>query len=69
MIRLDPDGILDPTFYPVNLRGGIRALAGQNDGKVIIGGSFPGGLTRWNADGTYGPGSFTSRFAGRLGPG
>ena len=67
VIRLHPNGTLDPTFHPVNLQGGIRALAVQADGQVIIGGSFSGGLTRWNGDGTAGAGSFTSQFSGQLG--
>ncbi len=58
--RLNPDGSLDETFRAVvGTNGGIRSLALQPDGKVVIGGSFSvghgtnlNGVVRLNADGT-----------------
>ena len=59
--RLTATGGLDPTFNPqVGPDGPVRAVAIQNDGKVIIGGDFSAvnsltnrnHLARLNADGT-----------------
>ncbi len=69
IVRLNADGSLDATFDPGNgADGTIRAMELQNDGKLIIGGSFNyynGSSTpfiaRINADGsednTFDPGS------------
>ena len=59
--RLNPDGSLDSTFVPGSAAdsGYVSAIAVQNDGKVLIGGSFyssrgvtPNNLARLNSDGT-----------------
>ena len=59
--RLNPEGVLDSTFNPgtaANL-GYVSAIAVQNDGRVMIGGSFgssagltPANLARLNTNGT-----------------
>ena len=58
--RLNPDGSLDPTFNPgAGPNTGVRCLALQPDGKVLIGGLFTsvagvarGRVARLNADGS-----------------
>ena len=66
--RLLPDGSLDPAFDPGDgPQGGLRALAVQRDGKILIGGTFTSVqsvlrsyVARLNADGsldqTFDPG-------------
>jgi uncharacterized delta-60 repeat protein len=61
--RLNPDGTLDTSFNP-NANNGIRSIALQDDGKILIGGHFstlaPNGgpavtrnrIARLNPDGT-----------------
>jgi uncharacterized delta-60 repeat protein len=46
--RLNPDGTLDTAFNPPEMNGGIKAIALQADGKIVVGGSFTvfGGLDR-----------------------
>lgn len=66
--RLNPDGSLDETFAP-SIGGSyphVRCLAGQTDGKILIGGNFDlvngeirNGIARLNPDGTLDP-TFTS---------
>lgn len=46
-------GRLDETFHPQTQEGTrVKACALQNDGKLIIAGDFPGGITRLNDDGS-----------------
>lgn len=60
IVRLNPDGTLDPTFVTgLGFDGGVYALALQPDGKILAGGfffNFDGinrrGLARLNSDGT-----------------
>ncbi|MBC8009474.1 MAG: hypothetical protein H7067_05215 [Burkholderiales bacterium] len=62
ILRLLPDGTLDPAFAPFGLSGSVRyarALALQPDGKLLVGGGFTfinstfrRHLARLNADGT-----------------
>ena len=63
VLRLNADGTLDTTFNygGAGVNGGVRALALQRDGKVIVGGDFtsyngddaaPDRVIRLNADGT-----------------
>jgi len=44
--RLNQDGTLDLTFNPGSVArfGGVNAIAVQNDGKILLGGSFSSGL-------------------------
>src|SRR5437773_3167831 len=39
--RLNPDGTLDPIFNP-NANNTVLAIALQEDGKILVGGSFSG---------------------------
>src|SRR5256885_8056388 len=39
--RLNPDGTLDTAFDP-NANGGVRSIAVQADGKILVGGGFNG---------------------------
>ena len=57
VVRLSADGRLDSAFVPINLQGELRALAVDDDGKVLIGGVISGGFKQWNADGASTPGS------------
>jgi uncharacterized delta-60 repeat protein len=59
--RLNTDGTLDTAFNPsgTGFIGAVLSIALQTDGKVIAGGTFvgyneapPGGLLRFNADGS-----------------
>lgn len=55
LARMLPDGREDPSFQMADdfLAGGsILATAMQSDGKILIGGYFPGAIVRLNADGT-----------------
>ncbi|MET0753189.1 MAG: FG-GAP-like repeat-containing protein [Pyrinomonadaceae bacterium] len=38
--RLNTDGSVDTSFYPVDLIGDVKAIAIQPDGKIVIGGGF-----------------------------
>ncbi len=75
LVRLNPDGSNDSDFNPLiegnyGVRGQVRAIGLQDDGKIIIGGGFQFGSTatthqmaRFNADGTHDPTfTFTSPF-------
>ncbi len=53
LVRLLPDGSLDPSFYAKS-RGDGGAIAVQADGKILL-----GGATRLNPDGTDDPTWFT----------
>ena len=61
--RLNPDGSLDPTFNPgVGPNTGVRCLAVQPDGKILIGGIFisvqgaaRSRIARLKADGSLDP--------------
>jgi len=66
VLRLNANGSLDPTFNPGGTglgNNGVRTLALQPDGKVLVGGFFsayngspaPGGVLRLNADGSLDP--------------
>jgi uncharacterized delta-60 repeat protein len=56
--RLNTDGSLDTSFYPVDLIGDVKAIAIQPDGKILIGGGFQvvnssrKYIIRLNADGS-----------------
>jgi len=63
LVRLHPDGALDPTFEALSVNDLVLALALQPDGKIVIGGWFTTvnsvervGLARLNPDGTVDPG-------------
>ncbi|WP_224958214.1 MBG domain-containing protein [Geomonas subterranea] len=58
--RFSAAGLYDGSFRPVSPAGAVRALALQEDGKILIGGEFAGGalpdyLARLNPDGTPDP--------------
>jgi uncharacterized delta-60 repeat protein/uncharacterized repeat protein (TIGR01451 family) len=65
LARLNPDGSLDTTFHsfiPDDLNYGVKAVALQADGKIIIAGFLPSyagvscnGIVRINSDGTIDP--------------
>lgn len=70
LLRLNPDGSVDPSFSgPTSgFNHGVRAVALQQDGKILLGGEFseyngvagtPDGFIRLNTDG-----SFDSTFIG-----
>ncbi|MBM3880909.1 MAG: DUF5011 domain-containing protein [Verrucomicrobia bacterium] len=58
--RLSGSGILDPAFNPnATANGGVRSMAVQADGKIVLGGDFSAvngtsrnGIARLHADGT-----------------
>ncbi len=60
LVRLTLSGLLDPTFASrVGTDGDVRALAVQNDGRIVVGGGFLNfngvsrrSITRLNDDGT-----------------
>ena len=70
--RLNPDGSLDPTFDPgQGATNGVRAIAIQLDGNLLVGGSFTNFnaaplhyVARLNPDG-----SLDSTFTANVGPG
>ena len=39
LVRLNPDGLVDPTFDP-GTNGSVVCLAVQTDGKILVGGDF-----------------------------
>ncbi|MGH8023369.1 MAG: delta-60 repeat domain-containing protein, partial [Limisphaerales bacterium] len=58
VLRLNPDGDVDPSFYGGSYDRNIETLAVQSDGKIIVGGHFVNvsgkrhrGLLRLTADG------------------
>ncbi len=69
LTRLNADGSLDPGFISVSPRdfapaGLVRALALQDDGRIVFGGGFETGypsLVRLNADGSRDSGFVTQR--------
>lgn len=50
--RLNADGSVDSSFQNASFSGSVEAIARVDDGGTIVGGSFPGGLTRLNPDGS-----------------
>lgn len=50
--RLNTDGSVDPSFQAASFGGSVEAIAAAGDGGIIVGGSFSGGLTRLNPDGS-----------------
>jgi|GEM_PF-4591277 len=52
--RLNQDGSLDTTFQAVSglWPGSVAEIKLQQDGKILLGGSFAGGLLRLNGDGS-----------------
>ena len=53
IVRLASDGRRDTSFVaPSSLNGGVRAIALQTDGRIVVGGWFSRGLARLNTDGT-----------------
>ncbi len=55
LYRLNTDGSWDSSFSVTNLVGApheIRSVAVQPDGRILVGGDFPGHLRRYNADGS-----------------
>ena len=68
LVRLLPDGRLDPDFVPpVAPSGSVRALAVQSDEKILVGGDFPAFgsgllkyLARLNPNGSVDPGFSTA---------
>ncbi len=77
--RFHPDGSVDPTFAPAFAQNGnaylnVAALALQNDGKILIGGTFTSvngvprsNLARLNPDGSL-DNSFLNGSPGPTGP-
>lgn len=69
IVRLDPDGAEDETFFGLpKIVGGLNSVALQEDGKIIIGGRFsiedvPSGITRLWPDGGI-DSSFASGLSG-----
>ncbi|HUR56333.1 MAG TPA: delta-60 repeat domain-containing protein [Opitutaceae bacterium] len=66
--RLNANGSVDFTFFPLSLNGVVRAIAVQADGKILVGGQFSSvnaqprnRIARLNADGsidfTFNPGT------------
>jgi uncharacterized delta-60 repeat protein len=64
LVRLDPDGSLDPTFtlLQMSVSRGVLGLALQPDGRILIGGDFSSigtetvlTIARLNANGTLDP--------------
>lgn len=60
IVRLLPDGGVDPAFQPATINGGIEDVAEQLNGRLVIAGAFTqvGGLprsliARLNADGSH----------------
>jgi uncharacterized delta-60 repeat protein len=58
LVRLNPDGTVDPSFAP-NPNGTVTCLALQTDGKILVGGQFSqvagqyrNNIARLNPDGT-----------------
>lgn len=56
IVRLNPDGTEDTTFY-TNTPGGlpsgnVQSIVIQPDNKILVGGSFTGNIYRFNSDGT-----------------
>lgn len=71
--RFHPDGTVDPTFAPAFAQNGnaylnIAALALQNDGKLLIGGTFNSvnGVTRSNLVRLHPDGSLDNSFLNSL---
>jgi uncharacterized delta-60 repeat protein len=63
LVRLNPDGAIDPSFdATVGTDGSVRAFLIQSDGKIVVAGSFRalngiacGRVVRLNSDGTLDP--------------
>ena len=55
--RLDVSGNLDSTFNmtPAIVSGGLEAVEALSDGKIMVGGSFNGGLIRLQSSGAFDP--------------
>ncbi|MEN9301921.1 MAG: hypothetical protein RL264_350 [Bacteroidota bacterium] len=52
IIRINPDGTLDPTFNSETGGGTVQTMSIQSDGKIIVGGAISNGLFRLNVDGS-----------------
>lgn len=50
--RLNTDGSSDAGFEPAWPDGTVKAIAVQTDGRILIGGSIPGGIARLHTDGS-----------------
>jgi len=66
LLRLNPDGTVDPNFVPPTLNGAVRSVAVQDDGRIVIVGDFTGvslrnRVARLNADGSL-DGSYAALF-------
>ncbi len=61
LVRIRTDGTVDPDFRP-NANSGVRTLAIQRDGRILVGGSF----TRFTPAGTVG--SLAKRYLARINP-
>src|SRR5207247_10878613 len=72
LLRLRPDGSLDPLFDPgATLDGAVRAVLVQTDGKIVVGGSFTSAdgvgrnyLARFNSDGSLDAGFLATPLVG-----
>ena len=64
-LRLNSDGTIDPSFSIINSVGNYNngAVVVQPDGKLILAGSYIGGIRRFNADGTI-DNTFNNGIAG-----
>jgi uncharacterized delta-60 repeat protein len=64
LIRLNADGTRDLTFVAPNMRV-TRDIIETSDGKILVGGSFTGGVRKLNQDGTIDT-SFTCSITGEV---
>ncbi len=53
--RLLPTGLPDATFASTPISGTVYAAAVQPDGRIVVGGDFPGRLTRLTVNGAVDP--------------
>jgi uncharacterized delta-60 repeat protein len=66
IVRLNPDGTLDPQFHSAVTNGSVTAVALQSDGRILIGGTFTNvdGVSRYSIARLNSDGSLDMTFGG-----
>jgi uncharacterized delta-60 repeat protein len=68
LLRLNPDGTIDPNFTPPTLNGSVRDIDVQPDGRMVIVGDFTGVSLRDRIARLHADGSLDASFAALASP-